>query len=95
VTAGPGPGPGPAAIAICVEFPTGRLVERVDVHITPDRFYCGAMTEFVERDLSGARFERVSLRNASFNQVGDPRAALGEHDPDRPVIADRGTAHAR
>jgi hypothetical protein len=27
------------------------------------------MTEFVEQDLSGARFERVSLRNASFLQV--------------------------
>jgi DinB superfamily/Pentapeptide repeats (8 copies) len=27
------------------------------------------MTEFVEQDLSGARFERVSLRNASFSQV--------------------------
>ncbi|MCE9621478.1 MAG: DinB family protein [Actinomycetia bacterium] len=27
------------------------------------------MTEFVEQDLSGARFERMSLRNASFKQV--------------------------
>ena len=27
------------------------------------------MTEFVEQDLNGARFERVSLRNASFSQV--------------------------
>ena len=27
------------------------------------------MTEFVEQDLDGARFERVSLRNASFSQV--------------------------
>jgi hypothetical protein len=27
------------------------------------------MTEFVEQDLSGARFERVSLRNASFSRV--------------------------
>jgi hypothetical protein len=32
-------------------------------------FYPGAMTEFVDQDLSGARFERVSLRNASFSQV--------------------------
>ena len=27
------------------------------------------MTEFVEQDLNGARFERVSLRSASFSQV--------------------------
>ena len=27
------------------------------------------MTEFVEQDLSGARFERMSLRNATFKQV--------------------------
>ena len=27
------------------------------------------MTEFREQDLTGARFERVSLRNATFNQV--------------------------
>lgn len=27
------------------------------------------MTEFVDQDLGGARFERVSLRNASFSQV--------------------------
>ncbi|HEX6660178.1 MAG TPA: DinB family protein [Ilumatobacter sp.] len=27
------------------------------------------MTEFVEQDLNGTRFERVSLRNASFSQV--------------------------
>ena len=27
------------------------------------------MTEFVDQDLNGARFERVSLRNASFSQV--------------------------
>ena len=27
------------------------------------------MTEFLEQDLSGARFERVNLRNASFSQV--------------------------
>jgi hypothetical protein len=35
----------------------------------PDRLDWGAMTEFVEQDLSGARFERVSLRNASFSEV--------------------------
>jgi hypothetical protein len=29
----------------------------------------GAMTEFVEQDLSGSRFERVDLRGASFRQV--------------------------
>jgi hypothetical protein len=33
------------------------------------RFYCRAMTEFVGQDLSGARFERVSLRNASLTKV--------------------------
>lgn len=27
------------------------------------------MTEFIEQDLTGARFERVSLRNANFHQV--------------------------
>ena len=34
-----------------------------------DPFYGGGMTEFVEADLSGARFERVSLRNANFAPV--------------------------
>ncbi len=33
------------------------------------QFYSRAMTEFIEQDLSGARFERMSLRKASFKQV--------------------------
>ena len=34
-----------------------------------DGIYLGAMTEFHDQDLSGARFERVNLRDASFSQV--------------------------
>jgi hypothetical protein len=34
-----------------------------------DGIYVGVMTEFHDQDLSGARFERVNLRDASFSQV--------------------------
>ena len=42
---------------------------RGEAELRPDRFYGGAMTDFVEQDLSGAHFERVNLRHARFDQV--------------------------
>jgi hypothetical protein len=38
------------------------------------------MTEFIEQDLTGARFERVSLRSASFNEVSLNGASMRRVD---------------
>ena len=46
-----------------------RGVLTADLHTFTNPPYVDGMTEFLEADLSSARFERVNLRNASFSEV--------------------------
>jgi uncharacterized protein YjbI with pentapeptide repeats len=45
------------------------------VHRCHGRSYRGAMTDFIELDLSGARFERVNLANVVVNGVDIARSS--------------------